>query len=137
MASKEDRGRAGEFWPGMGAALQEAGFALSAACGELKATIHQGRVTKVHLGLEKKTTTDSDDSPPEAWAPIYGTNSLSASFQTYVEALLADTAVRFGEVTVQFSNGSPNVLLITRRFLPGEHDQLDQMLDTSPSLGVS
>ena len=132
MASNEDRGRAGEFWPGIGAVLQDAGLAPSAACGELKATIHQGRVTKVHLGLVKKTT-DSDGSPPGDWGPIYGTTRLSASFQTCVDALLAGSVLRFGEITVQFSNGSPTVLMVTGRFLPGEDDQLDEMLDRSPN----
>ena len=128
MGRNDDQGRAGDFWPGIGAALQDAGLASSAACGQLKATIHQGRVTKVHLGLVKKTT-DSDDSLPEASWPIYGTDRLSASFQNCVDSLLADGVLRFGEVTVQFSNGSPTVLLITARVLPGEDEQLNEMLD--------
>ena len=128
MGRNDDQGRAGDFWPGIGAALEDAGLASSAACGQLKATIHQGRVTKVHLGLVKKTTAGDDSFPEASWS-IYRTDSLSASFQTCVDCLLAESVLRFGEITVQFSHGSPTVLLITARVLPGEDEQLDEILD--------
>jgi len=127
VARNDDEGRAAEFWRRMRAAFQDAGGSIADAYGELRGSIHQWHVTKVCVTLVKKTT-GSDGSPTEAWEELYGTSPLSATFQSAVEDLLGDSIMEFGEAILQFSHGMPDVLLLTRRFLPGEEAELDRLV---------
>lgn len=131
MALDDGGGRAGRFWADVIAALQEAGLTAAKAFGELRATVHYGRVTKVHFGLDKKTG-GADAEAAGFTLPLYGAERLQESFQACVEELVAGSTFQFGDIAVQFVGGDPTLLVVTARIRPDEGGPLNDMLDKPP-----
>ena len=116
-----------KFRPGVEALLAGAGPAVADGSGRLVGTVHLGRVTKVHLGLNSKAD-DSEVDAPDIWWPIYGPDRFLASFRASVDKLISGSVLRFGEVAVYFADGLVTHAMLTARFLPGEDDHMRRFL---------